>query len=148
MEVDYNIQANDKFSFLIIEDDDVDAKSLERALTKARLTNQIFRAYDGIEAMAMLRGDGKYIPPLQPCVLIVDINMPRMSGIELIRNIRNDSNLKNMVVFILTTSNSAVDKMAAYDLSIAGYILKEKVGKSFADLTTFLEQYVKMIELP
>jgi CheY-like chemotaxis protein len=80
--------------------------------------------------------------------VLLDLNSPRMNGIELLDEIRKDSALKDSIVFVLTTSNTAEDKVAAYEKQVAGYIVKEKAGKDFAKLTCMLENYWRVIEFP
>jgi DNA-binding NarL/FixJ family response regulator len=96
----------------------------------------------------MLNGaNGKSKPPA-PFVLLVDINMPRMNGIELIQAMRQDEELRPCTVFILTTSKRDEDVIAAYDLNVAGYIVKESAGRDFLSLVDLIEAYSRIVELP
>ncbi|MGA2538415.1 MAG: response regulator [Terracidiphilus sp.] len=133
---------------LLVEDDDGDAKAVVRTFQKARIANPIVRALDGIEAMAILRGSDR-TPRLEaPYLLLVDLNMPRMDGIQLVTAIREDPVLHDTIIFMLTTSNRAEDKQAAYSLNVTGYILKEKAGEDFLKLFSLVDSYWRIVEMP
>ena len=135
-------------TILLVEDDDGDAQAVRRAFQKAKIVNEILRAVDGIEALDILNGaNGKSKPPA-PFVLFVDINMPRMNGIELIQAMRRDEELRPCTVFILTTSKRDEDVIAAYDLNVAGYIVKESAGRDFLSLVDLIEAFTRIVELP
>ncbi len=135
-------------NILLVDDDDVDTKSIIRAIRKAKILNPIYRAVDGIEALSMLRGEGEYEMVPKPNILIVDLKMPRMDGIEFIQELRKDENLKSTVVFVLSTSKHDEEKMAAYNLNVAGYIVKERAGSDFANLVELIGHYWRIVELP
>lgn len=135
-------------NILLIEDDDGDAIAVQRAFQKAAIVNRIARAVDGIEAMDLLRGiHGKEIlaPPI---ILLVDLNMPRMNGIEFLKALRQDVVLHSSIVFILTTSNREEDRLAAYDLNVAGYITKAKAAEDFLNLVNMVGIYEQIVEFP
>ncbi|HZP69531.1 MAG TPA: response regulator [Pseudolabrys sp.] len=135
-------------NILLVEDDDGDARAVQRAFQKARIANPIVRAVDGIEALDILRGsNGKSKLP-SPNMLLVDINMPRMNGIQLVKTMREDKDLRQTVTFILTTSKRDEDKIAAYDLNVAGYILKSTAGQDFLNLVNLVDAYWRIVELP
>ena len=133
---------------LLVDDDDGDAKSVERAFRSARIANPIVRAIDGIDALSVLRGCDGRLKLAPPYLLLVDLNMPRMNGIELVESLRQDRELHNCIVFMLTTSNRDEDKLAAYDLNIAGYIVKERAGQDFQRLIDMMQGYWRIVELP
>jgi CheY-like chemotaxis protein len=133
---------------LLVEDDDGDARAVVRTFEKARIGNPIVRALDGIEALEMLRGTGKQPKLAAPYLLLVDLNMPRMDGIQLVTAIREDPELHDTIIFMLTTSNRAEDKEAAYSLNVTGYILKEKAGEDFLKLFTLVDTYWRIVEMP
>jgi len=135
-------------NILLVEDDDGDAKAVERAFRNSAIANPILRAIDGIEALEMIRGDNGKIKPPQPYLLLVDLNMPRMGGIALVRALREDASLRHAVVFMLTTSKREEDKIAAYNLNVAGYILKETAGQDFLNLVRLMDCYWRIVELP
>ena len=139
---------NKAINILLVEDDDGDAKALQRAFFKAKIVNEITRAIDGIDALDLLKGNKEKQTIMAPYLILVDINMPRMNGIEFVKNLRNDSKLCHSTVFMLTTSKREEDKIAAYDLNVSGYILKEKVGEDFLRLVELIDIYWRIVELP
>jgi len=133
---------------LLVEDDDGDAKSVQRAFRSVRIANPIVRAIDGIDALDILRGTNGKTKLVPPYLLLVDLNMPRMNGIELVEALRKDRELHNCIVFMLTTSNRDEDKIAAYNFNIAGYIVKERAGRDFQRLIDLMQGYWRIVELP
>jgi CheY-like chemotaxis protein len=133
---------------LLVEDDEVDAEAVVRAFRKQKIANPFTVVSDGVEALKVLRGEGGYEPLPRPYLILLDINMPRMNGIEFLQAIRQDPVLKRSIVFVLTTSDRDEDKMAAYDEQIAGYLLKNRAGEDFMDMISLLESYWHMIEFP
>ncbi len=135
-------------TMVLVEDDDGDAKAFQRAFNKAKIANPIHRAVDGLDALKLLRGgDGQ--PGLsRPYILLVDINMPRMNGIDFVKALRDDPALKSSIVFVLTTSKRDEDKIAAYNLNVAGYIVKETAGSDFLQLLELMDCYWRIVELP
>lgn len=139
---------NKPLNILLAEDDDGDAKAVQRAFLKANIGNTIVRAVDGVEALEVLRGsNGKTRPPF-PYILVTDLNMPRMNGIELVQTIRDDQHLKHSIVFILTTSKRQEDMSAVYDRNVAGYIVKATAGQDFRELVKLMDCYRSLVELP
>jgi CheY-like chemotaxis protein len=135
-------------NILLVEDDDGDAKAVQRAFRKTTVANPIIRAVDGIEALDIMRGANGKAKPSSPYLLLVDLNMPRMNGIQLIKALRDDEILRHSVVFVLSTSKRDEDKMAAYDLNVAGYILKGTAGRDFLSLVNLMDCYRRIVELP
>lgn len=131
-------------SILLVEDDDVDAMGVERAFRKLRIGNSIVRARDGVEALEILEQH----KILKPFIVLLDLNLPRMSGIEFLNILRDDPDWTNTVVFILTTSKDDEDKYAAYKQHVAGYIIKENLDKGFESLIELLDHYWRIVELP
>ena len=131
-------------TILLVEDDDVDAKSVKRAFQKLKIINPIVRAKDGAIALELLK-EGTVS---KPYIMLLDLNMPRMGGLELLTELRRDEDLKNSIVFVLTTSKDDEDKLAAYDQNIAGYIVKEKLQHGFDELVKLLDHYWRLVELP
>jgi len=99
-------------------------------------------ARDGVEALELL---GKLA---RPFLIITDINMPRMNGIEFLRNVRASKEYHDSIVFVLTTSNDEQDKIDAYNLNVAGYMLKSDMGTSFTRAIALVENYWKIVEFP
>lgn len=135
-------------NILLVEDDDVDAEGVERALESAKILNPIHRARDGVEALDMLRGTNGKDAIKPPLLILLDLNMPRMTGIEFLDELRKDENLHRTVVFMLTTSQAERDKLAAYEHHVAGYVAKSKAGDDFTKLIEMLDHYWRIVELP
>jgi CheY-like chemotaxis protein len=129
---------------LLVEDDQIDVMGVQRAFSKCRISNPIAVASDGMEALEILRA--KRIK--KPFLILLDLNMPRMNGIEFLDAIRSDEELRDSIVFVLTTSKADEDKWAAYRRNIAGYIVKENVGEEFLDAIALLDVYWKIVEMP
>jgi CheY-like chemotaxis protein/anti-sigma regulatory factor (Ser/Thr protein kinase) len=133
---------------LLVEDDDGDARAIERAFRQANIPIQILRAVDGIEALDMLRGLNARAKIPAPCILLVDLNMPRMGGLQTVKALREDEALNKSIVFVLTTSKNGVDKLAAYNLNVAGYIEKETAGCDFQNLASLVYLFWRLVEMP
>lgn len=131
-------------TLLLVEDDDVDAMTIERSFKSNRIANPIVRAYDGREALELLQQ--KKIE--SPYVILLDLQMPRMNGIEFLEAIRADKELAHSVVFVLTTSKAEEDMIAGYENNIAGYFLKDESGDNFIDLVNVLDSYWKVVHFP
>lgn len=135
-------------TILLIEDDKVDAEAMDRALKKAKIINPLVRVTDGLEALDLLRGTNDVDPLPRPYIILLDLNMPRMNGLEFLTEIRGDDHLKDSVVFVLTTSDADRDKVAAYEKQVAGYIVKSKAGEDFVKLISLLDHYWRIVEMP
>lgn len=135
-------------NILLVEDNDVDVEAVRRALRKHQIVNPITVALDGIEALEHLRGQAGCTRLTRPYIILLDLNLPRMSGIEFLTELRSDSAIKDSVVFVFTTSNQTEDKLATYNLNIAGYIVKNEVGRDFMNLVELLDSYWRIVELP
>ncbi len=129
-------------NILLVEDDEVDVRALRWAFDKLKIANPLTVASDGVEALEIL----KTFP--RPYLIITDINMPRMNGIELLRHIRASEELRDSIVFVLTTSNDEQDKIDAYNLNVAGYMLKSDMGTSFQRAIGLIDNYWKVVEFP
>jgi len=140
--------ASKDVTILLVEDDDGDVKLVERAFKKANISNPFLRAIDGIDALEILRGAQATKTVRRPFILFVDLNMPRMNGLSLVKALREDPELSDSIVFILTTSKLEDDKNAAYDLNVAGYIQKENAGYDFLNLIELIGGYTRLVELP
>jgi CheY-like chemotaxis protein len=134
-------------NIVLVEDDDGDAKALQRAFQRAKIANPLIRVRDGVEALDLLRGQMDIIPP-RKFVVLCDINMPRMNGLELLAEIRKDPKLCKTLIFMLTTSDDRSDIDTAYRNNVAGYIVKSRAGHMFLDLMNTLDAYWRVVELP
>lgn len=138
-------QIPDPIHLLLIEDDEVDIEAVRRALRRSGMDNNTLHvANDGVEALEMLRGENGYKRFPQPCLMLVDINMPRMNGLEFLKEVREDKNLSHNIAFMLTTSGRTDDKIYAQTLNAAGYFMKENLTE-FVDLLHF---YCNINEFP
>jgi len=124
-------------TLLLIEDDDIDAMTIERSFQKQRLNNPIARAYDGLEALEMLRSG----TVTNPMVIVLDLNMPRMGGIDFLKELRADTTLADTMVFVLTTSTSEDDLKQANNYNITGYFIKCDVDEKFAAIVEGVTNY-------
>ncbi|HET6629898.1 MAG TPA: response regulator [Woeseiaceae bacterium] len=136
---------NEQLNILLVEDDEVDVMTVKRAFRQNHISNPLFVANDGIEALEMLRGDGL---PKGRRIVLLDLNMPRMNGIEFLQEVRKDPELASLPVVVLTTSNDDQDKVKAYDLNVAGYLVKPVTFLNFCDLMVALNKYWSLVELP
>jgi CheY-like chemotaxis protein len=130
-----------KLNILIVDDDDVAIESFQRGVRHAKLPFSVTEAEDAIEAYAILKGIHPQKKINSPCVVLLDINMPRMSGFEFLETIRLDEKLCFTSVFILTTSDLPADKEKASELDVEGYITKNSVGPRFKNLLEKLINY-------
>lgn len=140
--------ARQPIHILLVEDDPVDAESIMRTFKRRQINTPFTHVVDGIEALHALRGEQGYDPLPKPYIILLDINMPRMNGLEFLSALRRDPNLRHSVVFVLTTSNREEDITAAYNQQIAGYLLKAKVSEDFLAFIKLLNLYRVMIEMP
>ena len=129
---------------LLVDDDDVDVMGVRRAFEKAKIGNTIIVARDGLDALEKLRAQTVN----RPYLILLDLNMPRMNGMEFLDEIRKDGTLKDSVIFVLTTSTAEQDIWQAYQRNIAGYIVKENVGEEFLSAISLLDMYWRIVEFP
>lgn len=132
-------------NILLVEDDEIDVMNVRRAFQKNHIVNPLFIAGDGVEALEKLRG-GEI--PRDRRIVLLDLNMPRMNGIEFLRELRRDASLAHTTVVVLTTSNDERDKIDAYNLNVAGYLLKPVTFSNFCEVMTTLNKYWTLVELP
>ncbi len=137
-------------NILLVEDDEVDVMNVKRAFKKYKITNPLYIAGNGIEALAMLRGQNGQPPevPENRRLILLDLNMPKMNGLEFLHELRQDSELKCTPVIVLTTSDEDRDRIEAYDLNVAGYILKPVTFANFAEVMVALNKYWALCEMP
>jgi len=133
-----------QLTILMVEDDDVDAKGMERSFKKRRIANPIIRANDGQDALELL--EAGEVP--SPFIILLDLQMPRMNGLEFLEILRSHEKLRSSVVFVLTTSQAEEDITAAFDKQIAGYFVKDEVGANFCEMLDMLEGYWRIAYLP
>jgi CheY-like chemotaxis protein len=132
-------------NILLVEDDEVDIMTVKRAFAKANITNPLFIAHNGLEALEILRKDD--LPPKRRLILL-DVNMPKMNGIEFLRELRKDPALQSISVVVLTTSNEERDRVEAFKLNVAGYLLKPVTFQQFAEVMSTINKYWALMEMP
>jgi CheY-like chemotaxis protein len=129
---------------LLVEDDDVDAMTVKRALKELKVTNPLIHTSNGEEAIKLLKNNSSK----KPCVILLDLNMPKMNGIEFLRVIKADNELKRIPVVVLTTSDDTQDKVETFGLSAAGYIVKPTDYKKFVEAIRTIDIYWTLSESP
>jgi len=129
---------------LLIEDNEVDVEALRRAFDANGLDNTIVVAHDGRAGIEALQ-TGRV---RRPYIILLDLNLPRMNGLEFLEELRCSPEFRDSVVFVLTTSKRDEDKIAAYQKYVAGYMVKSEVGTAFAKLVDLLSSYWRVVRLP
>ncbi|MET0397595.1 MAG: response regulator [Longimicrobiaceae bacterium] len=132
-------------NILLVEDDEVDVMNVRRAFKKNNIGNPLWVAGNGLDALALLRGPEI---PRERRLVLLDLNMPRMNGIEFLRELRADPELGLTPVVVLTTSDDERDRVDAYHLNVAGYILKPVTFVSFVEAMATLNKYWTLVEMP
>lgn len=127
---------------LLVEDDMIDVMTVKRALKELKITNPIETADNGEDALEKLKLMN------QPCIILLDLNMPRMSGLEFLGIIKKDEKLKSIPVIVLTTSKQEKDKADSFKHSIAGYITKPVDYMNFVEALRVVNLYWTLSELP
>ena len=132
-------------NILLVEDDELDVMNVRRAFKRNNICNPLFVAGNGVEALEMLRG-GEI--PQERRLVLLDLNMPKMNGIEFLRELRADQELACTSVVVLTTSDAERDRVEAYNLNVAGYILKPVTFGTFLETMATLNKYWSLVEMP
>lgn len=125
---------------LLIEDDNIDAEIVVRAFKRLKIQNPIVRVVDGVDALAKLRGSRDVQPLPAPYLILLDLNLPRMNGLEFLQIIRQDEKLKRSVVIVLTVSSRDEDKIAAASYQVIDYIEKRSDGFGFLEIIQSLNR--------
>jgi len=129
---------------LLVEDDEVDTMTVKRSLKDLHVHNSLITVSNGEEALDYLR-DEQY---QRPCIILLDINMPKMNGIEFLTVAKNDDKLKKIPVIVLTTSKEEQDKLDSFELGVAGYMIKPCTYEKFLELLRTINGYWTVSELP
>jgi len=135
-------------NILLVDDDKVDVMAVKRSFRELKIANPVIEARNGIEALDYLRGRNGREKVSSPCLVLLDLNMPRMGGIEFLAELRRDDDLRSTLVFVMTTSAAEDDRTRAYQKNVAGYVLKHRPGQSFLEAISMLEHYWRVIEFP
>jgi CheY-like chemotaxis protein len=129
---------------LLAEDDRVDAMTVKRALKEIKVTNRLDIASDGEDALTSLRDPENEVP----CIILLDLNMPRMSGVEFLREVKRDEMLRRIPVVVLTSSREEQDKVDSFNLGVAGYMIKPVDYQQFVETIRTINLYWTLSELP
>jgi CheY-like chemotaxis protein len=129
---------------LLVEDDSIDAMTVKRAIKDLKVANQLVHLANGEEAMSYLHGEDNH----KPCVILLDLNMPKMDGFEFLKIAKGDAELRQIPVIVLTTSKEERDKVESFQLCVAGYIVKPTDYKKFVDAIRTIDLYWTLSELP
>ena len=129
---------------LLVEDDTVDMMTVERAFKELHVVNRLDTASDGEEALSYLRNPENEMP----CVILLDLNLPRMNGIEFLRVAKHDQSLRSIPVVVLTSSEDEQDKLDTFDLSVAGYMVKPVDYQGSIEAMETMDLYWTLSELP
>jgi CheY-like chemotaxis protein len=137
--------ADRELNILLVEDDQVDVMNVQRAFKKNNISNPLWIVGNGVEALEKLRS-GEI--PQSRLLVLLDLNMPLMNGIEFLRHLRADGDLKQLPVVVLTTSDDERDRVEAYHMNVAGYIVKPVTFVNFCDAMSTLNKYWSLVEMP
>ena len=129
---------------LIIEDDQVDVMTIKRALKEIHVANPVIHMENGEDAIHYLRNASNE----KPCIILLDLNMPVMSGIEFLQVVKNDADLRRFPVIVLTTSEEQQDKLNSFNLGVAGYMAKPVDYRQFVEVMRSIDLYWTISELP
>lgn len=131
-------------SIMLVEDDQVDTMTVRRALKELHVTNPLQHVENGEEALSFLRNPANP----QPCLILLDLNMPIMGGIEFLQIAKKDEALKGIPVVVLTTSEEQEDKVESFQLGVAGYMRKPVDYPHFVEMIRTIDAYWTISELP
>jgi CheY-like chemotaxis protein len=131
-------------TILLVEDDRVDAMTVKRSLKAIHVNNPLVVMGNGEEGLAWLRDAGNDLP----CIILLDLNMPRMNGIEFLHAIKQVDRLRTIPVVILTTSKDELDRARSFDLGVAGYMVKPVDYVQFVEVIRTINLYWTLSELP
>lgn len=135
-------------TFLAVEDNEIDFEKLQRGFSTLKITNPLVRAKDGIEALEILRATGDESQINGACIILLDLNMPRMNGIEFLEELRADPKLAHTAVYVMTTSDRPKDVQDAYDKNISEYILKPIDRQQMLEALNTLNLFWNLCEYP
>ena len=129
---------------LLVEDDNVDVMTVKRAFKDLKVTNPLVHSVNGEEALEYLRGEGNE----EPCVVLLNLDMPKMNGFEILKVLKADEALKKIPVVVLTASGNERDIVESFKLGVAGYMIKAADYKKFVKLISAINLYWTLSELP
>ncbi len=140
---------NDDVDILLVEDSPTDADLTRRALSRGEISSRLHHVMDGVDAMQFLKREGEHRNAVRPDLILLDLNMPRMNGREVLSRVKQDANLRNIPIVVLTTSNQERDVLDSYGLSANAYVVKPVEWSSFLDVVKRLSDFwLKIVRLP
>ena len=131
-------------NILLVDDDEIDIMGVKRELERSPFFSSLTVANNGLEALEILHNGSIK----EPFLIMLDLNMPKMGGLEFLKKLRADSKLRQSVIFVFTTSNDNTDKAIAYTFNIAGYVIKDRKSDGFFDIVDLLSKYCRVVQLP
>ena len=134
--------------FLIVDDDKISVMAMQRAMKRLKILNPTSVCNDGQEALEFLHAEARRHDGLPPIIVTLDLNMPRMGGIEFLEAIRADPTLSKVIVFVFTTSDMPNDVQHAYAHNVAGYVVKDNPSETFSKALDMLGSYSRIVEVP
>ena len=127
---------------MLVEDDKIDALTVKMALKEIKVTNELIHVTNGVEALEYLKDESKE----KPCIILLDLNMPKMGGIEFLEKRKEDESITTIPVIVLSTSKADSDKLATFKLHIAGYMIKPVDYKKFVEVMRAINVYWTLSE--
>jgi len=129
---------------LLVEDDQVDVMTVKRSFKEINITNRLEIVSNGVEALSFLRNSENE----KPCIILLDLNMPKMNGIEFLSIAKQDEKLRRIPIVVLTTSEEEQNRMDSFDLGVAGYMIKPVDYQKFVEVVKTIDMYWTLSELP
>jgi CheY-like chemotaxis protein len=133
---------------VLVEDDEVEIEAVMRALRGLRIAHDLTVFRTGAGALHSLRQQRQHLQCAYPFFMLLDLSMPGVPGLQLLRQLREDPLLRAAIVFVLTNSDNEEDKYAAYDLHVAGYLIKSNLGPNYERLGELIRAYYQVVEFP
>lgn len=135
-------------TILLVEDNKIDIMNVQRAFARNKITNPLLITRHGEDALAFLRRELPYYGVPRPALILVDLNMPVMNGLELIAHIKEDEQLRTIPIVVITTSTEPRDRRECFRLGVSGYITKPIEFNEFVRDIGIMHRYWMMCELP
>jgi len=133
-----------KKPILLVEDDTIDIMTVKRALKELRISNELIVRGNGEDALEYLKNEDS----VMPCIVLLDLNMPRMNGIEFLKAAKQDDRIRMLPIVVLTTSNQDQDKVESFMLSVAGYMVKPVSYINFVEVMKTIDMYWTISDMP
>jgi two-component system, chemotaxis family, response regulator Rcp1 len=139
----------DPIDILLVEDNEGDARLAKEVLKESKVPNNVYHVIDGVEAMSFLRREGNYADVPKPRLILLDLNLPRKDGREVLAEIKGDENLKRIPVVVLTISNEERDIIKSYNLQVNCFITKPIDFDKFLEVVRCIENFwLTIVQLP